>query len=204
MQELETEKTEWDKEKLALWQPEKMEVIEMNVGGTHKLSANRSVLTKYQNSLLAALFFSGNNLSKIDGRVYIDRDGEPFSQLISYLRSGKPPMFSSEIQEAVFQNELKYWQIPFGPPPVENSHIEALQFDPQYCASTLTLDSGNRIVQKIGINHGIVFANKPLDSSETFIEFKVSIQMRYRGKSNLFVGLVDKSCYTPRSLSNYL
>jgi hypothetical protein len=182
-------------------QPEKMEIIEMNVGGTHKLSATKSVLTRYQNSLLTAFFSSGNNLTKMDGKVYIDRDGEPFSLLISFLRSGKSPIFQSENQETAFRNELNYWQIPFGPSYMDKQCGDPMQFDPQFCASTLNLEPGNRIVKKIGLNHGIVFANKPMDSSETFIEFRVLIQMRYRGKSNLFVGLVDKSCYTPSSLS---
>jgi hypothetical protein len=41
--------------------------------------------------------------------------------------------------------------------------------------------------------HGIVFCSEPLDMMNNYIEFKVKIDSIYRGKSHLFVGLVDKS-----------
>jgi hypothetical protein len=57
--------------------------------------------------------FSGrHSLSMHNGRVFIDRDGEIFCQVISYLRTGKIPIFDSKTRENLFYEELDYWQIP--------------------------------------------------------------------------------------------
>lgn len=44
-----------------------------------------------------------------NGRVFIDRDGEIFCQVIQYLRNGKIPMFDNKIKENAFYEELDYW-----------------------------------------------------------------------------------------------
>lgn len=90
------------------------DIIELNIGGTHPLTTSRSTLTKYHASLLASMFTSCNKLSMLKGKVFIDRDGEPFTKMINYLRTGLIPIFSSKVQEQAFKNELEYWQIPLG------------------------------------------------------------------------------------------
>lgn len=114
-EELEKEREEWEKHKKACIQPDNADLIELNIGGTHTLTTARSTLTKVHNSFLAALFSPGNKLTTYRGKVFIDRDGEPFIKMVSYLRSGHMPMFASKQQEQSFKDELEYWQIPLGP-----------------------------------------------------------------------------------------
>jgi len=177
LKELEAEIMEWNKEKKSLLQPEKNDVIEMNIGGTHKINVSRTTLTKYQNSLLASLFTEGNQLTIVEGKVFIDRDGEPFAQMINFLRSGKVPLFSTKDQELLFRRELEFWQIPAGPSIIENSSNVPPQFDAQFCAPTLLLEQENRVVKKNGPNHGIVFVDRQMDSSNSYIEFKVTLSI---------------------------
>ena len=49
-------------------------------------------------------------------------------------------------------------------------------------------------------DHGIVFCKQPLDSNIKYIEFKVIMNARSRGKSHLFIGLVDRSKYREENL----
>ena len=43
----------------------------------------------------------------------MDRDGEPFCKLVSYLRTGKLPTITDKQQYHLFKQEMEYWQIPF-------------------------------------------------------------------------------------------
>jgi hypothetical protein len=45
-----------------------------------------------------------------------------------------------------------------------------------------------------------VFCARPLDLYNPYIEYKVKIEAVFKGKSHLFVGLVDKSKYRPEFL----
>jgi len=48
---------------------------------------------------------------KINNRVFIDRDGETFALIISFLRNGRLPIFDSKEQQKKFMNELEFWNI---------------------------------------------------------------------------------------------
>ncbi len=74
------------------------------------------------------------------------------------------------------------------------------QFDEHWCATTLRLENDSRVVIKQGPNHGIVFSKTPLNALCPYISFKVTINTSSRGKSNLFVGLVDRTSYTQEHL----
>jgi hypothetical protein len=57
--------------------------------------------------------FSGRHeIPKHNGRVFIDRDGISFFNMINYLRTGKFPIFKDKNEEINFFEELEYWQIP--------------------------------------------------------------------------------------------
>jgi hypothetical protein len=45
--------------------------------------------------------------------VFIDRDGETFSEVINYLRNSKKemPVFESEEKAKIFSQELDFWGI---------------------------------------------------------------------------------------------
>lgn len=49
-----------------------------------------------------------------------------------------------------------------------------------------------------------MFCARPLDLYNPYIEYKVKIEAVFKGKSHLFVGLVDKSKYRPEFLGNNL
>ncbi len=46
----------------------------------------------------------------------------------------------------------------------------------------------------------MVFCRRPLEGKRNFIEFKVTMNISVRGKSSLFVGLVDRYKYRPEQL----
>ena len=52
-----------------------------------------------KDSTLAAMFSGRHNLSIHNGRVFIDRDGDTFVQVINFLRNVKIPIFDSRIKE---------------------------------------------------------------------------------------------------------
>lgn len=57
--------------------------------------------------------FSGkHDLKKHKDRVFIDRDGPAFENMLSFLRTGKVPPFNNRTEEEAFTDELEFWQIP--------------------------------------------------------------------------------------------
>ena len=53
-------------------------------------------------------------------------------------------------------------------------------------------------------SHGVVFCKTGLDEYNPYIEYKVKINIQYKEKSQLFIGLVDKSKYKLSNLSSKL
>ena len=76
------------------------------------ITTTRSTLCSVKDSTLAAMFSGRHQLSIHNGRVFIDRDGETFCQVIQFLRNGRVPMFDNKLRETAFYEELDYWQIP--------------------------------------------------------------------------------------------
>ena len=173
------------------------DVFKVNIGGTHKVISTKATLCKVENSALAAMFSGRHKVKTHKGRIFIDRDGEAFCMMISYLRTGKIPMFADKTQENLFYEELDYWQIPVKMPAEAEEFPE---FDPLWCASTLRLESNSLIVRKHGPQHGVVFCKRALDNKTRYIEFKVIMNPPIRSRSSLFVGLVDRSRYRPEQL----
>jgi len=118
-----------------------------------------------------------------------------FFNLIYFLRNGKFPNFKNKNEEIAFYEELEYWQINYKE---ENKIV--YQFDPEWFANTLILESNNTIVKKQNLHHGILFCKHPMDQYNSYLEFKVTMNIPSRGKSHLFIGLVDKSKYKQEHL----
>lgn len=135
------------------------DIIDLDIGGTHAITTTRATLCRFSNSSLAAMFSGRHAMKYNKDRVFIDRDGEPFSQLIGYLRTGQLPTISDKKQEYLFKEEMNYWQIPFDLSEEEEKCDNQMipSFDPQWCAPTLKLDLNQRVVKKNGANHGIIF-----------------------------------------------
>ena len=88
------------------------EIIDLNIGGTHMISTSRNTLTQNaKESSLAAMFSGRHTLNMHNGRVFIDRDGEAFCAMLSFLRTGKIPIFETQTLENAFYDELDFWAI---------------------------------------------------------------------------------------------
>lgn len=61
---------------------------------------------------MAAMFSGRFKLNMHNGKVFIDRDGEAFANMLSFLRTKKIPIFKNQHQENAFYDELDYWMIP--------------------------------------------------------------------------------------------
>ena len=85
--ELAAERRDWEEEKERVKQTKVFEkVVTLDVGGT-KYRTTLSTLTKYPDSMLGAMFSGRHNLpQQEDGSYFIDRDGDAFSAIMSYLR----------------------------------------------------------------------------------------------------------------------
>ena len=72
---------------------EPSDIIDLNIGGTHLITTSKSTLMQVKDSSLAAMFSGRHRLSMHKDRVFIDRDGDSFCAMLSFLRTGKVPMF---------------------------------------------------------------------------------------------------------------
>lgn len=90
------------------------EVVALNVGGTHHMMTERDVLRLVSGSTLEKMFNGLHDLKKIDGEVFLDRDGRTFQYLINYLRNNREvfPEFIDPNDEIHFFKELDFWKIP--------------------------------------------------------------------------------------------
>ena len=166
----------------------------LDIGGTHMIATARTTLTKFASSTLGYMFNGMHDLKQHKGRVFIDRDGEPFTHVISYLRSGKVPVFNTKHEELRFIEEMDFWQIPLNVANGSDFSNEQ-EFDSEWCASTLELTADHKTVTKDSPSHGIVFCKIPFDETNTYVDFKITIDVPSRTKSHLFVGVVDREKY---------
>ena len=63
------------------------QVVRLDIGGEKQIAVKRSLLTKVTGSALEAMFSGRHELPMVDNRVFVDRDPEAFSLLITYLRN---------------------------------------------------------------------------------------------------------------------
>jgi len=61
---------------------------------------------------LAALFSGKHEIPKHNGKIFIDRQGEAFINMINFLRNDRIPNFKDINEEINFHEELHFWQIP--------------------------------------------------------------------------------------------
>lgn len=140
-----------------------------------------------------------------NGRVFIDRDGQAFTSMLSFLRTGKVPFFENQTVEFAFYDELDFWMVPVDKGPIDVGELNQIkqQFDSEWCANTLKISDNGVTLHKNGTQHGIVFCTAPLDIFNCYIEYKVQIKSIFGGKSHLFIGMVDKQRQRPENLSKY-
>ena len=97
-----------------------MEIIHLDIGGTHPMSVARSTLCADKDSFLTKLFSSGDELKPMkvkddEGkeRIFIDRPGHSLYQVINFLQTSKLtlPEFESIPERKAFFDELAFWHI---------------------------------------------------------------------------------------------
>jgi hypothetical protein len=62
-------------------------MFDLNIGGTLELTTTRDVLCSDKGSSLEKMFNGKHEHKKVDGKVFLDRDGETFRHLLNYLRN---------------------------------------------------------------------------------------------------------------------
>ena len=72
------------------------EILDLDIGGTHKVTTAKKTLTKFEGSVLAAMFSGRHQMTKHKDRIFIDRDGNAFTLMLDYLRSGQKPVFQDQ------------------------------------------------------------------------------------------------------------
>ena len=87
------------------------DILELNIGGTHNITTTRGTLIKYKNSALAVFFSGQHPLPMMGGKIFIDREGEQFINLVNFLRTGKYPIVKDKEEENKFKDELDFWKI---------------------------------------------------------------------------------------------
>ena len=87
------------------------DILELNIGGTHQIMTTRGTLTKYKNSALAVFFSGLHPLPMLGDKIFIDREGEQFINLVNFLRTGKFPIVKDKEEENKFKDELEFWKI---------------------------------------------------------------------------------------------
>lgn len=195
-QKLMMEKERWEENKKRAAKFSSQEIVELNVGGTHKLAISKATLCKAASSSLAAMFNGKHKLKMHEGQVFIDRDGDIFAKVLSYLRNDKVPLFEDKVDETLFYEELYYWAIPYNA-----AAADVMAFDPLWCAPSLRLEQGNTAVSKRSFQHGTVFCSRSFAAQRNYVEFKVCVSGHVRlQKANIFVGLVDREKHCPSQL----
>jgi len=88
------------------------DIINLDIGGTHKITTTKKTLCKKETSGLAAMFSNPDKyLPKHNGNFFVDRDGDIFVKVIEYLRNNKTPYFPNNESEILFKEELEFWGI---------------------------------------------------------------------------------------------
>jgi hypothetical protein len=72
--------------------------------------------------------FSGRHkLSMHNGRVFIDRNGEAFSSMLNFLRTGRVPYFENQATEYSFYDELDFWMVPVERGPIDIGELNTVK-----------------------------------------------------------------------------
>lgn len=109
------ERTKWEKERktIASLRTLDSELITLDISGERRMTVCKSLLTKFADSPLAVMFSGRHKLYRTsDGAVFIDRDAEVFSLVITYLRNGcRIPRIEDSFLRERFNLELDHWLI---------------------------------------------------------------------------------------------
>ena len=88
------------------------DIVTLNVGGEKTMQVSRTLLTKVKGSSLEAMFSGRHTVKKVKDNIFVDRDADVFTMVISYLRNGlKYPTIDDKVLNDRFKQELNYWML---------------------------------------------------------------------------------------------
>lgn len=105
---------EFEKEKqlIAEVNPCSDDILKLDIGGEQIVKVSRSVLTRVKGSSLEAMFSGRHTLKKDNDAVFLDRDADVFSMVISYLRNGLSyPTVEEKVLRERFEKEIDFWML---------------------------------------------------------------------------------------------
>jgi len=86
-------------------------IIELNVGGTH-FTTSLDTLTKYPNSMLAAMFSGRHSIARDSkGHYFIDRDGKYFRYVLNFLRDSEVRIPPDNFLRICILKEAQYFSL---------------------------------------------------------------------------------------------
>jgi len=88
---------------------QKKKHIKLNVGG-HNFHTSVETLTRYPESMLAAMF-RGKFSESTDDEIFIDRDGEAFRYILAFLRNGTYIAPRDPAVQRLVRAEIQYFQL---------------------------------------------------------------------------------------------
>ncbi|KAH7815673.1 putative BTB/POZ domain-containing protein KCTD7/14 [Monocercomonoides exilis] len=147
------------------------EVILLNVGGKN-FSTLRSTLTRYEDSMLSAMFSGRHHLGKDnDDRIFIDRDPDIFSMILEFLRTGIIPMPKNNEEEELLRREMDYFAL--GPPRIP--FLE--RWNAKWKSDGLTLRDEGRTVEVIGEDrdHIVIMGDSKITHGSVTVTVQVTI-----------------------------
>lgn len=87
-----------------------MEIIKINVGGK-LFETSKTTITKYPETLLARIINTQVPVARVDGYIWIDRNGDLFSYILDFYRNNVIS-YPSNVSQKDFHRELDFWLIP--------------------------------------------------------------------------------------------
>lgn len=99
--------------------PRRSSQLRLNVGGTHHLTVTLTNFTGHlcpESSPLAQLFAPENAArlreAEVDGAVFLNRPGGPFTLLVDVLRDGGLPPSFTKAECVAARAEAEFWELP--------------------------------------------------------------------------------------------
>ena len=87
------------------------QIVKLDISGTF-YNVSLRTLTTIPGSSLRLMFSDGtDSLEKVDGRVFIERNGKVFGLLLDFLRESMIPIFKNQYLRTQFELEIEYWQM---------------------------------------------------------------------------------------------
>lgn len=178
------------------------EIIDLNISGIKEISTTRNTLRKYKNSVLSILFSGKIKLPSFKGKIFIDREPQPFINLINFLRTGKFPIFENFQEEKLFFDELNFWKISINNN--NNFNLNLFNFDFCLCSNSIKIIN-NKKIEKNSKKNAIVIINNNFDFYNNFIEFKIKINKKNSNKKKqILIGLINKNNFNIENLNKNL